>query len=191
MKRATWRDSLTDWAWILLGNPGIKFENTRHNLGRRLGKLLIERLGLSWTLHPAGLQAQGLVTVQEKEIRLRVLQPRTFMNESGHPVSQWTTYFKLLPSHLVVFHDDLELAPLTWKLEFGGPTRGHNGLRSLEKHLRTNQFWRLRLGIGRPSHEPVSDFVLRPLKAQDWEYWCLELPHIQSGLEKIAFTKRG
>lgn len=169
--------------WVLLGNPGPEYELTRHNLGRRLGVRLVGDLGLSWTLHTEGPMAQGLVPLGGAPVRLRALQPRTFMNESGRAAAGWARYFGIPPDRLVVFVDDCELDPGAWRLEFGGPARGHNGLRSLIQSLKTSDFWRLRLGIGRPTgRQPLADWVLRPLPEAEWAAWEASLSRISEDL---------
>ena len=143
--------------WTGLGNPGAQYALHRHNVGFMAVDAIAEVHGFS----PPQKKFQGLV--QEGRIggvRVLLLKPATFMNESGRSVGEALRFYKLDMSALTVFHDELDLAPFKVKVKQGGGTAGHNGLRSIDKHLGPD-FRRVRLGIGHPGHKDrVTGYVL-------------------------------
>ena len=153
-----------------LGNPGPEYEQTRHNAGF----WLIEQLANS--LPGCRLQRESRfnafvakTTISGNEAWL--LEPQTFMNRSGQSVGGLARFFKILPDEILVVHDELDLAPGVAKLKKGGSSGGHNGLKDITAALGTQDYWRLRLGIGHPRtmgiQQPVADFVLhRPRKVE-------------------------
>jgi peptidyl-tRNA hydrolase, PTH1 family len=151
-----------------LGNPGREYAWTKHNLGFQVVNYLAEfwDISLNRTSH-AAVWGQGRV---ESET-LILAQPTTYMNLSGQAVSQLMAYFKLTSEDLVVIHDDLDV-PL-WRLKLvdrGGPG-GHKGVRDIIAMLRTDEFLRVKLGIGRPpSGRPTERYVLTPFPVDDAEH---------------------
>ena len=142
-----------------LGNPGPGYKGTRHNAGFWFIDELSQHYPLDFKLES---RFQGEVAkVQIKGLSVRVLRPGTFMNESGQSVASLMRYFAIEPGALLVVHDDLDLEPGVVRLKEGGGHGGHNGLRNLIRHLDSNDFVRLRLGIGRPGHpDDATDYVL-------------------------------
>lgn len=135
--------------WVGLGNPGPQYALHRHNVGFMAVDTLAEVHGFG----PAQKKFQGWV--QEGRIgsdKVLLLKPATFMNESGRAVGEALRFYKLGPDALTVFHDELDLAPMKVKVKRGGGTAGHNGLRSIDKHMGPD-FRRVRLGIGHPGHK--------------------------------------
>jgi PTH1 family peptidyl-tRNA hydrolase len=142
-----------------LGNPGRDYAHNRHNVGWMVVEELARRHGGSW---------RGKFSGQLAEIRLdghkvALLKPETYMNESGRSVAGAARFFKLDPDAVLVVHDegDLDLGRLQARL--GGGLAGHNGLRSIAQHLKTQDFMRLRIGVGRPERgdpRPLADYVL-------------------------------
>jgi len=152
--------------FVGLGNPGPEYEATRHNAGAWWVNALAQELKV--TLVP-DRSYQGLVartTLHGQTIWL--LEPRTFMNLSGRSVAALTRFFKIPPEEMLVIHDELDLVPGQAKLKFGGSHAGHNGLRDIHAQLGTDDYWRLRLGIGHPGvKEEVVNWVLkRPMADQ-------------------------
>jgi peptidyl-tRNA hydrolase, PTH1 family len=142
-----------------LGNPGPEYERTRHNLGWLVMDELASRHGGSFRSKFSGRLAE--VRVDGKRIAL--LKPDTYMNESGRSLSAATRFFKAEPDALLVVHDDVDLEPGRLQARAGGGLAGHNGLRSIAQALRTQDFLRLRIGVGRPGRgdrRSVSDYVL-------------------------------
>jgi PTH1 family peptidyl-tRNA hydrolase len=149
-----------------LGNPGSEFAGTLHNVGAEAVELLVARTSGSLRAEK-GVKARGaLVSLGEKKVALAV--PTTYMNESGLAVRGLTKRFGIEnPASIVVVHDELDLPPGTVRVKVGGGLAGHNGLRSLQSHLHTTDFVRVRIGIGKPpSAQQGADHVLnRPPKA--------------------------
>ena len=157
-----------------LGNPGPEYEQTRHNAGFWLVDNLANGLPgcrLQREARFNGLVAKTCVGANE----LWLLEPLTFMNRSGLSVGQLARFYKIEPSDVLVVHDELDLAPGVAKLKKGGSSGGHNGLKDITAALGTQDYWRLRLGIGHPRsagsqqqvQQQVADYVLhRPRKEE-------------------------
>jgi peptidyl-tRNA hydrolase, PTH1 family len=144
-----------------LGNPGARYRDTRHNLGRRAVELIGDELGASWRSRWNGRVSE----LRDGDERLALLVPETFMNESGRSVAPALRFYKLPPERLVVVHDELDLELGDVRAKQGGGLAGHNGLRSLAEAIGTQDFLRVRIGIGRPERgdrRPVADWVLQP-----------------------------
>jgi PTH1 family peptidyl-tRNA hydrolase len=151
-----------------LGNPGQQYEKTRHNAGFLFLDALASELGCSWSNESRfqGLFAEGSVV----NGKVMLLKPHTFMNRSGQSVGKIARYYKLIPEEILVVHDELDFNPGVVKLKKDGGHAGHNGLRDIIAHLGSNEFYRLRIGIGRPAvGAVVADFVLSLPSKQEWE----------------------
>jgi PTH1 family peptidyl-tRNA hydrolase len=149
-----------------LGNPGREHARNRHNAGWMVVDELARRHGGSWRGKFAGQMAEVRVGDQ----RLALLKPETYMNESGRSVGPAAAFFKLEPEEVLVVHDegDFDLGRL--ELKAGGGLAGHNGLRSIAQHLKTQDFARLRIGVGRPERgdpRSLADYVLADFDAHD------------------------
>jgi PTH1 family peptidyl-tRNA hydrolase len=146
--------------FVGLGNPGAQYEATRHNAGfwwlNALARELKTKLVMDKTYH--GLVARPSVHGQ----MIWLLEPQTFMNLSGQSVAALARFFKIEPHEILVAHDELDIAPGAAKLKLGGSHAGHNGLRDIHAQLGTDDYWRLRLGIGHPGvKSEVIDWVLK------------------------------
>mgnify|MGYP001614814814 CR=1 FL=1 len=143
--------------WVGLGNPGPQYAMQRHNVGF----MAMDAIAAFHDFGPVKKQFQGWT--QEGRLgsdKVLLLKPATFMNESGRAVRAALDFYKLGPDALTVFHDELDLAPMKLKVKQGGGTAGHNGLRSIDKHL-GHDFRRVRIGIGHPGHKDrVTGYVL-------------------------------
>lgn len=151
-----------------LGNPGRQYEKTRHNAGFLFLDTLAQELGCIWFNESRfqGLFAEGSIA----NGRVMLLKPDTFMNRSGQSVGKISRYYKLLPEEILVVHDELDFNPGVVKLKKDGGHAGHNGLRDIIAHLGSKEFYRLRIGIGRPAAgKVVADFVLSSPSKQEWE----------------------
>ena len=149
-----------------LGNPGREYERTRHNVGWLVVDELARRHGGSWRSKFSG----SLAEVRVDGSKLALLKPETYMNESGRSVAAATRFFKVPAESLLVVHDDVDLEPGRLQARRGGGLAGHNGLRSLGQHLGTQDFLRLRIGVGRPGRgdpRPVKDWVLSPFAPEE------------------------
>jgi PTH1 family peptidyl-tRNA hydrolase len=142
-----------------LGNPGREYEGTRHNVGFLVCDELARRHGATFRSKFSGELAEARIEAR----RVALLKPQTYVNESGRSVGAATRFFKVEPEHLLVVHDEVDLEPGRLQARAGGGLAGHNGLRSIAQHLKTQEFLRLRVGVGRPERgdpRPVADFVL-------------------------------
>ncbi|MFI3186667.1 MAG: aminoacyl-tRNA hydrolase [Methylococcaceae bacterium] len=142
-----------------LGNPGLQYEKTRHNVGFLFLDRLASDANCGWVKEARfdGLLAEIAIT----GVRLMLLKPDTFMNRSGQSVGKVARYYKLLPEEILVIHDELDFDVGVVRLKKDGGHAGHNGLRDIIAHLGSRDFYRLRIGIGRPpSGVKVADFVL-------------------------------
>ena len=149
-----------------LGNPGREYERTRHNIGWLVVDELARRHGGSWRSKFSG----SLAEIRLGDARLALLKPETYMNESGRSVAAAVRFFKVPAESLLVVHDDVDLEPARLQARRGGGLAGHNGLRSLAQDLGTQEFLRLRIGVGRPGRgdpRPVSDWVLSPFAPEE------------------------
>jgi PTH1 family peptidyl-tRNA hydrolase len=148
-----------------LGNPGREYERTRHNVGWMVVDELARRRDGSFRSKFAGQLAE----VRDGDLRLALLKPETYMNVSGRSVGQAIRFFKVDPGALLVVHDDVDLEPGRLQAKLGGGLAGHNGLRSIAEVLGTQDFLRLRIGVGRPARgdrRPVADYVLSPFEPE-------------------------
>jgi PTH1 family peptidyl-tRNA hydrolase len=143
-----------------LGNPGDQFEGTRHNIGVEVVRVLADRAGARLRKTKARALAAGIL-LNDKRVVLAF--PQTFMNHSGEAVRLLVRSFGIQEAnHIVIVHDELDLDVGRLRLKEGGGLAGHNGLRSITKHLGTTDYIRLRIGIGRPpASQSGSDYVLR------------------------------
>jgi PTH1 family peptidyl-tRNA hydrolase len=149
-----------------LGNPGREYERTRHNAGWLVLDELARRHGGSWRSKFSG----SLAEVRVGDLRLALLKPETYMNDSGRPVGDAARFFKVEPEQVLVVHDDVDLEAARLQVRAGGGLAGHNGLRSLAQHLGSQDFLRLRVGVGRPGRgdrRSVADWVLSSFAPED------------------------
>jgi PTH1 family peptidyl-tRNA hydrolase len=148
-----------------LGNPGKKYESTRHNAGFRLIERLAAQHRLTLRKEP---RFHGLVAKLDiASGHAWLLLPQTWMNESGSAVGALARFHRIAADEILVAHDELDLPPGGVKIKQGGGHAGHNGLRDIIENLGATDFWRLRIGIGHPrdlaaSEQEVVDFVLHP-----------------------------
>jgi peptidyl-tRNA hydrolase, PTH1 family len=157
------------WLVVGLGNPGPTYAGTRHNAGYLVADLLAERISGAWRSHKSS-RAQ----VVEGRIggvpgtRVVLGRPRSYMNESGGPVSTLLRFYKIPVAGLVVVHDEVDIPRGELRLKFGGGDNGHNGLRSLRRSLDTGDYYRVRFGVGRPpGRRPTADYVLADFSAAE------------------------
>lgn len=135
------------WLALGLGNPGAKYESSLHNAGARAVDRLASRLGV--TLRPS--RAPALVAdAQTDGIRLLLARTTSYMNESGRAVSMLLRWFPVETDHMIVVHDEIDLPAGTLRLKFGGGNAGHHGLDSITDSLGDSDFYRVRIGVGRP-----------------------------------------
>ena len=168
-----------------LGNPGAEYTETRHNAGFWLCERLAEQLGIGFSNES---RFHGRVAMHRPG-GLWLLMPQTFMNRSGQSVGAFVRFHRIPPDEILVVHDELDIPPGQLRLKFGGGLGGHNGLKDITAHLGTQDYWRLRIGIGHPGdRNEVVNYVLKPPRREEREAIdaaldrSLELwPLIQSG----------
>lgn len=144
-----------------LGNPGREYARTRHNVGWMVCDELVARTGASFRSKFSGRLAE----VRLDGLRVALLEPETYMNESGRSISAAARFFKTDPDDVIVVHDDVDLEEGRLQARAGGGLAGHNGLRSIAQALGTPEFTRLRVGVGRPGRgdrRSIADYVLSP-----------------------------
>ena len=153
--------STLDLLVVGLGNPGREYATTRHNVGFMVADELARRHGGAWRSKFSGEVAD----VRLDGARLALLKPQTFMNDCGRSAAAAAKFYKVEPEDLLAVHDEVDLDLGRMQARLGGGLAGHNGLRSLASALKTPEFLRLRIGVGRPERgdrRPVSDWVLSP-----------------------------
>ncbi len=153
------RASTLDLLVAGLGNPGREYERTRHNAGWMVVDELARRQGGSFR----GKFSGQLAETRLDDLKLALLKPETYMNISGRSIGAAGKFFKVDPADVLIVHDDVDLEPGRLQAKFGGGLAGHNGLRSIAEALGTNDFLRLRIGVGRPGRgdrRSVADYVL-------------------------------
>jgi peptidyl-tRNA hydrolase, PTH1 family len=150
--------------FVGLGNPGAKYAHNRHNIGFMAVGEIARRHGFApWRRRFQGETAEGTLD----QVRVILLRPTTFMNDSGRSVQEAANFFKLAASEITVFQDELELPPAKLRVKVGGGIAGHNGLRSISSHI-GNEYRRVRLGIGHPGiKELVHGYVLSDFAKSD------------------------
>jgi PTH1 family peptidyl-tRNA hydrolase len=152
------RGTPADLLVVGLGNPGDEYRGSRHNVGAEVVELLTERHGGRLRKRKERALVDE-VTIDGRRVALAV--PLTYVNDSGHAVGALARRFGVTPEQLVVVHDELDLPVAELKVKSGGGLAGHNGLRSIVEHLHTQDFQRVRLGVGKPvSKERGADHVL-------------------------------
>lgn len=150
------------WLVVGLGNPGPTYAGHRHNIGYLVVDELAKRLGGgSFKSHKTGRADVVEGRLMPGGPRLVLARPRSYMNEIGGPTKALTTFYKVAADHVVAIHDELDIPFDTMRVKLGGGDNGHNGLKSIRGSLGTGDFYRVRVGIGRPpGRQEVADFVL-------------------------------
>jgi PTH1 family peptidyl-tRNA hydrolase len=160
------RASSLDLLVVGLGNPGREYARNRHNVGWLIADELARRHDGAWRAKFSGQLAE----VRIDGHRVALLKPETFMNESGRSVQAAAAFFKLEPDAILIVHDEGDLEPGRLQMRLGGGLAGHNGLRSVSAHLGTDDFLRLRVGVGRPGRgdrRSLADYVLSDFEPAD------------------------
>ncbi len=180
--------------WVGLGNPGPNHARQRHNIGfMALDTIALRHRFSPWRSRFKGSVAEGVIDGH----RVLALKPLTYMNDSGESVQPAASFYRIPPDSITAFHDELDLAPGKVRIKRGGGAAGHNGLRSMDRHLGTAEYWRVRLGIGHPgAKERVLGHVLGDFAKVDLD-WLLPLldglaeaaPLLAAGQREACMTK--
>mgnify|MGYP000614955913 FL=1 len=155
------------WLIVGLGNPGPGYSGNRHNVGQMVLDTLAKRIGASFKAHKSNsVVAEARLGFGGPKIVLA--KPLSYMNTSGGPVANLAKFYSVDPSQIVVVHDELDIDPHQVRIKFGGGHAGHNGLRDIIAAIATQDFVRVRVGIGRPpGRQEVADFVLKDFSAAE------------------------
>jgi len=167
-----------------LGNPGDEFSRTRHNVGAEVVELLARRHG--GKLRGSKGRARGdEVRIGDKRVALAI--PLTYMNDSGEAVGALARRLGVEADRIVIVHDELDLEPAVLRVKVGGGLAGHNGLRSIKQHLHTDEFTRVRIGVGKPpSKERCADHVLARVSKREREAMDVTIEEAADAVERIV-----
>jgi PTH1 family peptidyl-tRNA hydrolase len=167
-----------------LGNPGDEFSRTRHNVGAEVVELLARRHG--GKLRGSKGRARGdEVRIGDKRVALAI--PLTYMNDSGEAVGALARRLGVEADRIVIVHDELDLEPAVLRVKVGGGLAGHNGLRSIKQHLHTDEFTRVRIGVGKPpSKERGADHVLSRVSKREREAMDVTIEEAADAVERIV-----
>ena len=183
---------MSSWLVVGLGNPGPAFASHRHNVGYRVADELTRRFSVRFrTLRGCRAEvAEGRLGPPGGEApRLVLAKSRTFMNETGWAVTRLLSYYKLEPAQMIVVHDELDIEPGQLRVKFGGGDNGHNGLRSIRKSLGNGDFFRVRIGVGRPpGRQDPADYLLSNIPASAREAIEVEIRRAADAVESLVLV---
>lgn len=175
------------WLVAGLGNPGERYEATRHNIGQMVTDELARRIGVSFKRHTKANARTAEGRIAPGAPKLVLAKPNTYMNTSGGPIAQLRAYYDLPVERIIVIHDELDIDFDTIKLKQGGGHGGHNGLRDTAKALGTPDYLRVRVGIGRPpGRQDPADFVLGTFSKQERETLPMLISDAADAVELIV-----
>ncbi|MBN1231294.1 MAG: aminoacyl-tRNA hydrolase [Anaerolineales bacterium] len=165
-----------------LGNPGQEYLDTRHNVGF----MVVDRVAQRMELEFNKLQSKALVAKGKfNELNVLLVKPRTFMNNSGQAVGALVRYYKVSPGNILIVYDDVDLSPGFLRIRMEGGSGGHKGMKSIIQHLSTQEFPRLRVGIGRPpGRMETPDYVLQRFSKKEEE----DLPFLLDRASDAVFA---
>jgi peptidyl-tRNA hydrolase, PTH1 family len=181
---------MTSWLVVGLGNPGPAFASHRHNIGYRVVEELARRMQIQFRV-ARGIRAE----VADGRIgppggdgqRLILARSRTFMNETGWAVTRLLAYYKLKPPQMIVVHDELDIDVGQLRVKLGGGDNGHNGLKSIRAALGTGDFYRVRIGVGRPpGRQDPANFLLSDIPASAREDMEIEIGRAADAVESLV-----
>jgi PTH1 family peptidyl-tRNA hydrolase len=179
------------WLVVGLGNPGPSYAGNRHNVGYLVNDELASRIGGSFRAHKSGradvvegrLGGMGGLGGE----RVVLARPRCYMNETGGPVAALASFYKVPVDRVIAIHDELDIPFDTMRVKLGGGDNGHNGLRSMRKSLDSGDFYRVRVGIGRPpGRQSPADFVLSDYSAAERRQLPLQVSTAADAVESLV-----
>ncbi|MBY0293516.1 MAG: aminoacyl-tRNA hydrolase [Alphaproteobacteria bacterium] len=172
------------YLFVGLGNPGLEYQYNRHNVGF----MCLDEIRKSYGFPSDKTKFSGFLTegsIDHQKVCL--FKPLTYMNRSGRAVAEAARFFKIPSDHIIVFHDDLDLAPGRVRIKQGGGHGGHNGLKDLDAHMGVS-YWRIRIGIGRPLHKgAVTPYVLSNFTKEE-QVWLAPLLAVLADEVNLLFT---
>lgn len=173
------------WLFVGLGNHGDKYAKNRHNIGFMAVDAIQSHFS---NFTPFKQKFQGQIS--EGKIagqKVILLKPETYMNNSGQAVIKAAQFYKIPADHVIAFHDELDILPAQLRIKKGGGNAGHNGLKSIQAHLSTPDFWRIRMGIGRPPHQgDVSNYVLGDFSKAEMQWVMPFVDYLAKHVELIV-----
>jgi PTH1 family peptidyl-tRNA hydrolase len=183
---------MSSWLVVGLGNPGPAFASHRHNVGYRVADELARRMGIRFRVL-RGCRAEvgegRIGPPGDQAPRLVLAKSRTFMNETGWAVTRLLSYYKLEPAQMIVIHDELDIDPGQLRVKFGGGDNGHNGLKAIRKSLGSGDFFRVRIGVGRPpGRQDPADYLLSNFPASAREAVEVELGRAADAVESLVLV---
>jgi peptidyl-tRNA hydrolase, PTH1 family len=183
---------MSSWLVVGLGNPGPAFASHRHNVGYRVADELARRMGVRFRVLRGvrAESAEGRIGPPGGEApRLVLARSRTFMNETGWAVTRLLSYYKLEPAQMIVVHDELDIDPGQLRVKFGGGDNGHNGLKAIRKSLGNGEFFRVRIGVGRPpGRQDPADYLLSNFPASAREAVEVEIGRAADAVESLVLV---
>lgn len=183
---------MSSWLVVGLGNPGPAFASHRHNVGYRVADELARRMGIRFRVL-RGCRAEvgegRIGPPGDQAPRLVLAKSRTFMNETGWAVTRLLSYYKLKPAQMIVIHDELDIEPGQLRVKFGGGDNGHNGLKAIRKSLGSGDFFRVRIGVGRPpGRQDPADYLLSNFPASAREAVEVEIGRAADAVESLVLV---
>ena len=180
--------------WLIagLGNPGSKYEGTRHNMGFMAADVLAERWSINFSDHKGlALLGKGVMSLDGRSQKFFLAKPLTYMNESGNAVASICSYYQIEPDHVIVIHDDMDLDFGRIKVKAGGSAGGHNGLKSIIARLGGENFPRIRIGIGAKPHPDydLAAWVLGKFPPEDAKAIADRYPDLEAAAKLIMDGK--
>jgi len=170
---------------IGLGNPDKKYQNTRHNLGQKIVKEYVEMFYKTSLTNKSNLSSQIFEIGQGNNKTIFAI-PTEYMNNSGITIQKIAQFYKISPLNIYIIHDDLDLPVGDYKIQFDRGPAGHNGIKSIIENLGTQQFHRIRIGIGKSQNNiPVEDYVLQPFSSEEKEIINTLTPEIFEEIKNI------
>jgi peptidyl-tRNA hydrolase, PTH1 family len=183
---------MSSWLIVGLGNPGPAFVSHRHNVGYRVAEELARRMGVRFSVLRGSRAevAEGRIGPPgDQTPRVVLAKSRTFMNETGWAVTRLLSYYKLEPAQMIVVHDELDIDPGQLRVKFGGGDNGHNGLKAIRKSLGSGDFFRVRIGVGRPpGRQDPADYLLSNFPASAREAIEVEIGRAADAVESLILV---
>ena len=174
------------WLIVGLGNPGPRYEATRHNIGQMVLDELARRRGERFREHKGGARVVE-TWLRPGADKLVLAKPNSFMNVSGTPVAALAKFYSVAPDHVIVVHDELDIPFDSIRLKVGGGHGGHNGVRDVARALGTPDFPRVRAGIGRPpGRQDPADWVLAPFGSTERETLAIFVGDVADAVEQLV-----
>ncbi len=181
------------WLIVGLGNPGKKYADTKHNMGFMCADVLAERWSVSLSDHKGLAQlGKGVMSLNGRQTKFMLAKPLTFMNDSGTAVASICSYYDIGPSHVIILHDEMDIDFGRLRIKTGGSAGGHNGIKSIDRSLGTNKYFRVRIGVGHSqrganAHENTINWVLSGFNSQQRKDLEILLADAADAAETIIF----